>query len=134
MSVDSNLPGASGQGSSPSLGNLGLVMGGRGARAAYQVGFLRCLARRHPDLRIPIITGVSAGAINAALLAGHHGTFQQAVDELVGLWSNLQIKNVFRSDMFSLVRNMSRWGTRLVSGGLRGAPERTTGRATRLPG
>ena len=51
------------------LGDLGLVMGGGGARAAYQVGFLRSLARRHPGFRAPYITGVSAGAINAALLA-----------------------------------------------------------------
>ena len=49
-------------------GDLGLVMGGGGARAAYQVGFLRCLARRYPELQIPYLTGVSAGAINAALL------------------------------------------------------------------
>ena len=70
-------------------GDLGLVMGGGGARAAYQVGFLRCVARRFPELRIPYITGVSAGAINAALLAGHHGTFLQAVEELTQLWSKL---------------------------------------------
>ena len=44
---------------------LALVMSGDGARAAYQVGFLSCLAHHYPDLHISILTGVSAGAIIA---------------------------------------------------------------------
>jgi len=102
----------------PAGGKLALVMGGGGARAAYQVGFLRCLARRHPELEIPIITGVSAGAINAALLASHHGTFAQAVEELAALWSNLTVDCVFRVDPMSLATHVGRWGLQLVSGGL----------------
>jgi NTE family protein len=101
---------------------LALVMGGGGARAAYQVGFLRCLARQFPDLQAPIITGVSAGAINAAALAAHHGTFRQAVDELTSLWSNLTVEQVFRVDAWSLAQNVFRWGYQLVSGGLTRAP------------
>ena len=50
---------------------LALVLTGGGARAAYQVGLLRWLGRRTPELRFDIITGVSAGAINACYLAGH---------------------------------------------------------------
>jgi len=50
----------------PIHNELALVLGGGGARAAYQVGLMRCLARRRPELRFPIVTGVSAGAINAA--------------------------------------------------------------------
>lgn len=104
------------------LGDLGLVMGGGGARAAYQVGFLRSLARRHPDLRAPYITGVSAGAINAALLASHHGTFPQAVEELVGLWGHLTVGDVFRVDGRSLAGNALRWARQLISGGMGGPP------------
>jgi len=48
--------------------DLALVLGGGGARAAYQAGVLRCLARHRPELRFPIVTGVSAGAINAIFL------------------------------------------------------------------
>lgn len=55
-----------------------MVLTGGGARAAYQVGFLRVVARRIPDLRFDIITGVSAGAINATLLASHPGTLYDA--------------------------------------------------------
>lgn len=98
--------------------DLGVVMGGGGARAAYQVGFLRFLARRFPELHLPYITGVSAGAINAALLASHHGTFLQAVDELSHLWANLTVDNVFRVDTRSLAANSVRWLRQLGSGGL----------------
>lgn len=103
---------------SPSSANeLALVLTGGGARGAYQVGMLRCLARRFPDVRVPIITGVSAGAVNAAHLASHHGTFAQAVEELVGLWSELTPERVFRSDPGSLSWSVARWGLRLLSGG-----------------
>lgn len=96
---------------------LALVLTGGGARAAYQVGLLRCLARHFPDLRIPIITGVSAGAVNAVQLASHHGTFPQAVTELAGLWSELTPERVFRVDIRSLGGGLGRWFLRLVSGG-----------------
>lgn len=93
-------------------------MTGGGARAAYQVGFLRCVARRFPELRVPYVTGVSAGAINAALLASHHGTFLQAVQELSELWANLTARDVFRTDTRSLAVNAINWIRQLASGGL----------------
>ena len=101
--------------------DLGLVMGGGGARAAYQVGFLRYLARHFPDLKVPIVTGASAGGINAALLASHHGSFGQAVGELVSLWERLTVKEVFRVDAPSLTWIGLRWIFQLLSGGVGGA-------------
>jgi NTE family protein len=105
-------------------GELALVLTGGGARGAYQVGLLRYLARTYPHLRIPIQTGVSAGAINIALLAQHHGTFKQAVDELAGLWAELLPEKIFRVDMASLVGNIGRWGLRLTAGGMTDARTR----------
>jgi NTE family protein len=118
------LPGAH---SGPGPDDLGLVMGGGGARAAYQVGFLRCVARRFPNLRIPYVTGVSAGALNAALLASHHGSFLQAVDELSHLWGNLTFDQVFRVDTRSLALNSVRWLKQLGSGGIGAAHSRVRG-------
>ena len=106
-----------------SSSELALVMTGGGARGAYQVGMLRTLARHVPDLHVPIITGVSAGAVNAVHLAAHHGTFAQAVEELTGLWQELTPERVFRSDIPHLGWSAARWGARLVSGGLLPAPE-----------
>ena len=102
--------------------DLAFVMGGGGARAAYQAGVLRYLSRRFPSLEIPIVTGVSAGAINAAHLAAHHGTFEQATEELYHMWSNLNVDNVFRTDVGSLGWHVLRWARQLVSGGARTSP------------
>ncbi|MFN2566369.1 MAG: patatin-like phospholipase family protein [Gemmatimonadaceae bacterium] len=101
----------------PDYGELALVLTGGGARGAYQVGVLRHLAARFPELRIPILTGVSAGGVNVAHLANHRGSFPEAVDELVALWRGLTTDHVFRVDASSLLRNAARWGARLVSGG-----------------
>ncbi len=106
----------------PSGGHLALVMSGGGARAAYQVGMLRWLARRHPDLHVPILTGVSAGAINAAFLATRPEGFGPRVEHLARLWSRLTTQEVFRVDGLSLARNVLRLGFKLASGGLAAAP------------
>lgn len=98
-------------------GGTAIVLFGGGARAAYQVGVLQALARRVPDLRMPILTGVSAGAINAVSMAAHAGCFLDSVEELTDLWSNLDVEDVFRVDSSSLAGNLGRWLVRLVSGG-----------------
>jgi NTE family protein len=102
----------------PGTGELAMVLTGGGARGAYQVGLLRYLARTYPDLHVPILSGVSAGAINIALLAQHHGTFRQAVSELAALWGELTPDRIFRVDIRSLAANIGRWGLRLTSGGM----------------
>jgi NTE family protein len=103
-------------------GQFALVMSGGGARAAYQVGMLRWLVRRYPDLHVPILTGVSAGALNAAFLASHLENLRTSVEELADLWSHLTAEQVFRVDTRSLARNVLRLGLKLVSGGAATAP------------
>ena len=104
----------------PDYGELALVLTGGGARGAYQVGLLRYLAKQFPELRFPILTGVSAGAVNTAFLAQHEGTFREAVAELSALWSSVSPDRVFRVDAPSLLGSVLRWGIRLVSGGTPG--------------
>lgn len=103
--------------------DIAIVLTGGGARGAYQVGVLRWIARNYPDVRIPILTGVSAGAVNAGHLAGHHGTFPQAVAELAGLWRQLTLDNVFELSPQSLAWTGIRVGARLLSGGLMKGPD-----------
>jgi NTE family protein len=102
--------------------NLGLVLTGGGARGAYQVGVLKWIARHYPDIHVPILTGVSAGAVNTAALAAAPGTFAQAVSALEELWRGLTVEDIFRADGLSLARSSLGWALRLVSGGNRGAP------------
>jgi NTE family protein len=97
---------------------LALVMSGGGARAAYQVGCLRALARHFPDIATPIITGVSAGAINAGFLASRTGPLASRLEELIELWQTLEPDRVFRVGTMSLASNVMRTGAKLVSGGL----------------
>jgi len=115
----SRLPGAT-----EDTGDLALVLTGGGARGAYQVGVLRGLARLFPELSAPILTGVSAGSINAALLAQHHGTFRQATEELAALWAELTPERIFRVDVRGLVRTMGSWGLNVARRGRSAAPFR----------
>ena len=101
---------------------LAFVLTGGGARAAYQVGLLVWLARRYPELEVPILTGVSAGAVNAAHLASHPGTFREAATELARLWCDLSPEDVFRVDTRSLASQFARWAARLTVGGLTRTP------------
>ena len=102
--------------------DLALVLSGGGARGAYQSGVLRRLAQRIPDLRFSIVTGVSAGAINASFIASHPGSLAEAMEELCQLWGSLQVEDIFRVDTPSLARHFTRWATRLASGGAAMAP------------
>lgn len=101
---------------------LGLVLTGGGARGAYQVGVLKWIARNYPSIEVPILTGVSAGAVNAAKLGAATGTFAQACEELEALWRSLTVEQVFDSSGFSLARSAVGWGMRLMSGGSLSAP------------
>ena len=96
---------------------LALVMSGGGARAAYQAGVLRGLLRRYPSFAPTILTGVSAGAINAAYLANATGSFEQAAQGLSALWSGLHTADVFNTTRRGVARTGLRWARRLFSGG-----------------
>lgn len=106
----------------PDRDDLALVLVGGGARAAYQVGFLGELIRRHPAARFPILVGTSAGAINATWLAAREGSLAEAVAGLVEHWRRQRVDRVFRVDGPSLASLVARWGLRLVSGGSALAP------------
>ena len=98
------------------------MLSGGGARGAYQVGFLRHVASRHPNLDPGILTGVSAGGLIATHLASRSGSFADSVEALSQLWSNLHIDDVFRVDPRDLASRVMRGGLRLVSGGTPDSP------------
>lgn len=91
-------------------GGLALVLTGGGARAAYQAGVLRGLARRFPAFRPDILTGVSAGALNGAFLAARAADpFPEAVDGLLGVWRDLRAEHVYRTDRPTVARALARF-------------------------
>lgn len=90
----------------------GLILTGGGARAAYQVGVLAALAERLPadaGNPFPVISGASAGSINALLMASRAGNFQQAVADMSRLWSNLTVDKVYRIDTPTMLKTSARW-------------------------
>ncbi len=105
------------------LEDTGLLLTGGGARAAYQVGVLEALA----DLRraagqgqgpnpFPIITGTSAGAINAAALAGGADDFDGAVRRIAEVWRNFRAEQVYHTGSLGVVRSGASWLTLLSLG------------------
>lgn len=75
---------------------LALVLAGGGARAAYQAGVVNYIRELAPEVPFPIITGVSAGAINAAFLAGHPG--RNGAEVLVDCWKNIDQNKVYQAE------------------------------------
>ncbi|MBT9506109.1 patatin-like phospholipase family protein [Rhodoferax sp.] len=110
---------------SPTKPATGLLLTGGGARAAYQVGVLEAIA----DMRkaagalaeanpFPIITGTSAGAINASALACGADDFDGAVRRIVDVWKNFHAAQVYRADSLSVLRSGASWMTLLSVGWL----------------
>ncbi len=102
-----------------------LVLSGGGARAAYQVGVLRALARmrRHAlgpmaRLRNPfgVICGTSAGAINATALACQADRFEAAVELIARVWQDFSADQVYRADSLGVIRSGAQWLTMLSLG------------------
>ena len=93
-------------------GKTGLVLAGGGARAAYQVGVLQAIKEILPDKKtnpFPIISGTSAGAVNAGALAVYADDFGKSVDNLLEVWRNFEPRYVYRSDFPGVATNSSRW-------------------------
>lgn len=100
-----------------------VVLSGGGARGAYQVGVLKWIVQQHPDLRLPILTGVSAGAINAAFLAGRPEPLPEAMELLAAMWGELSTEEILRADVISLLGNAFKVVMNLGSGGAKLAPQ-----------
>lgn len=100
------------QSRNPRHPGIALVLQGGGARAAYQVGTLKALSEilgRPTENPFPIITGTSAGAINAAVLAVNADNFAKGVDTLVHVWSHFTPDQVYRTDFPGVARNSFKW-------------------------
>ncbi len=72
-----------------------LVLSGGGSLGAVQVGMLQALAER--GVRPDLIVGTSAGAVNAAFVAGY-GLDPTALDILADTWCGLRRRMVFPFD------------------------------------
>jgi NTE family protein len=100
---------------------IGLILPGGGARAAYHVGVLKAIAellpRRAPN-PFPVISGTSAGAINAAVLASRALHFRAGVAEMEQVWANFAAHQVYRADAWTMFASSAHWFFTVMLGGL----------------
>ena len=80
---------------------IGLVLGGAAALGAYEAGVIRYLmGELSADLggppRIHVLSGTSAGAINAGMLAAHADRPVQAALRTCELWSGIRLDRILR--------------------------------------
>lgn len=101
----------------------GLLLTGGGARAAYQVGVLEAVAdirqacgAGHHANPFQVITGTSAGAVNASALACGCDNFDATVRMIASTWKNFHAHEVYRADHLSMLRSGASWMTLLSLG------------------
>lgn len=101
-----------------------LILPGAGARGAYQIGVLKAIAGLLPE-RAPnpfsVICGTSAGAINAAVLAGRAANFERAIADMEQVWANFSADQVYRTDNWTMFKTSLHWLGAAVFGGLGGS-------------
>jgi NTE family protein len=91
---------------------IGLILTGGGARAAYQVGVLKAIARilpRTASCPFAVVCGTSAGAINAVALAMNAGNLRSGVKQLLSFWKDFRVENIYRSDPIGVFSNAGLW-------------------------
>ncbi len=100
---------------------IGLILTGGGARAAYQVGVLKAIARilpRNAPNPFSVICGTSAGSLNAVTLAVNAQQFRHGVQRLLGIWRNLRVDDIYRADPAGVFNNSLRWIGGLLLGSI----------------
>jgi NTE family protein len=93
---------------------VGLVLAGGSARGAYEVGVVRYILEevsRAVGRPVPldVLSGTSAGSINAIMLASHAEQPIRRGEMLAREWANLQVEDVVRpspSEILSLAARM----------------------------
>ena len=104
-----------------------LVLSGGGARGAYQVGVLKALAEDTPPGTNPfrVVTGLSVGAINAAVLAEGADDFPGAAAKLERLWRSLRSSSIYETSPAKLGGRTARWAAALGFGWAGAKPPRS---------
>lgn len=100
--------------------NIGLVLSGGGARAAYQAGVLLAISRLLPEPErnpFPIICGTSAGAINAVAVAAGASNYRQSVRYLAQMWKQLHIHHVYDASLGYFLKTFLQFGVAIATGG-----------------
>lgn len=77
---------------------IGLVLGGGGARGAYQIGVFEALNEMKIDKYINVISGASIGALNAAIYT------QENIELGKEIWCNVSKEKILPTDSLNLIK------------------------------
>ena len=95
------------------MAKIALYLAGGGARGAYQAGVLKAIQHilNAKTLPFAMVSGVSIGCINAAIIAQHADDFALGIEKLETLWRNIYCQQIFNSSNYqlskSVIRNLS---------------------------
>jgi len=100
---------------------VGLLLPGGAARGAYQIGVLKGISKILParvSNPFSVISGTSAGAINASVIASKADSFVDAIDLLNDIWGNFKTNRVYKTDSLTMFKSSLHWLVAIVSGGI----------------
>lgn len=87
-----------------------LYMAGGGARGAYQAGVLKAIGHILQTKTLPfdLVSGVSVGSINAAVLAENADDFPAALDKLESIWGEIHCQQIYKASNYELGKSVMR--------------------------
>ncbi|MDP6146864.1 MAG: patatin-like phospholipase family protein [Gammaproteobacteria bacterium] len=100
---------------------LGLVLPGGGARGAYQVGVLKAISDIQGKIEASpfrVISGTSAGAINASMISSRIEDFHRSILNLEDVWENFSTNHIYKTEKLFMLKQSLHWLLTLVSGGV----------------
>lgn len=92
------------------MAKIALYLAGGGARGAYQAGVLKAISHilQVKTLPFTMVSGVSVGSLNAAILAQHADDFPLAIDTLDTLWRTIHCQQIFNASNYELSKSVMR--------------------------
>jgi NTE family protein len=98
--------------------HLALMLPGGGARGSYQVGVLKAISEIYSYKNDPfsIITGTSAGAINAVVMASYAENFSLGIARLEKFWTTIHCNDVYKTDGLTIFKTMFRMFAAILFG------------------
>lgn len=92
------------------MSKIALYLAGGGARGAYQAGVLKAISQILQTKTLPfsMVSGVSVGSMNAAILVEHANDFPTGVEKLEALWSEIHCQKIFNSSNYELGKSVAR--------------------------
>ncbi|MFT4058838.1 MAG: patatin-like phospholipase family protein [Legionella sp.] len=93
-----------------------LYLAGGGARGAYQAGVLKAIGHilQVKTLPFDVVSGVSVGSINAAIIAENADDFPSALDKLEMMWSEIHCQQIYKASNYELSKSVMRNVSTLV--------------------